>query len=499
MEAEDYPLYNVHRAGLMEDMRKNTSNELSAVRESALNDMINLILNHKKEITKVPLATTLEGARKWVAKRPKAGYRVDHRDIGGDPEKEVVVYDRAGRPFMVNGYKLKPSDYGLRKAYFEANPKSEDRAGNPMRKWAQDYAWNSVEDKDNKWNRLVSKNVENYEKMKSWGYRMPTKPKTQITPYSIFSKLISPLVKYVLEGADGGKLYDKFKVAFEMPDAEPGPSNYAFLSKIVSPIAIYRFLYMRFVEQKYYFSLKKTAETEKLVSTYESFKRYMNKNKATFRKWFMENVLDKKKKYADFASGWINDVAVLNNLVKNDIQLDGSDIQDGIVFLLGVKNFGAVITFKDAGGDGIDKEFTFRELLVDNAKAEDLMDQLNDKHGEYYREVKRAIERFKKVAQKSMDDYFKNDKVKRKFFEDKGAFETFEEAVERGVPNAVDEDDAEEQLEAGASPIKKPPAVSTTEADEGQSGDNAEFAKFDDEEEKPDPKQRKITEFYEGE
>jgi hypothetical protein len=130
---EDYPLYNVHRAGLLDDNRKSTSNELSAARESALNDMLNLILNHKKEITKVPSATTFNGAKAWAAKRPGSGFRVEYRDIGGDPEKEVVVFDKAGRPFIVNGYKLKPSDYGLRKAYFEANPTSVDRAGNPMK------------------------------------------------------------------------------------------------------------------------------------------------------------------------------------------------------------------------------------------------------------------------------------------------------------------------------------------------------------------------------
>ena len=67
---EDYPLYNVNRAGLLEDNRKSTSNELSAVRESALNDMISLILRHKKEITKVPSATTFNGAKAWAAKRP---------------------------------------------------------------------------------------------------------------------------------------------------------------------------------------------------------------------------------------------------------------------------------------------------------------------------------------------------------------------------------------------------------------------------------------------
>ena len=48
----DKPLYNVGRAGLLEDQRKSTHNELSEARESALNDMLDLILHHKKEIAK---------------------------------------------------------------------------------------------------------------------------------------------------------------------------------------------------------------------------------------------------------------------------------------------------------------------------------------------------------------------------------------------------------------------------------------------------------------
>ena len=98
MEDEVYEPYDYHRAGLEEDKRQNTSNELSDARADALQSMIDIILKHKKEITKIPSATTLKGAQAWAAKRPNAGFRVAYTDIGGDPEKEVVVYDKAGRP-----------------------------------------------------------------------------------------------------------------------------------------------------------------------------------------------------------------------------------------------------------------------------------------------------------------------------------------------------------------------------------------------------------------
>ena len=280
---EDYPLYNVGRAGLLEDNRKSTSNELSAARESALNDMINLILNHKKEITKVPSATTFNGAKAWAAKRPGSGFRAEYRDIGGDPEKEVVVFDKAGRPFMVNGYKLKPSDYGLRKAYFEANPTSVERAGNPMKEWAQDFVWTSKKDPKNVWNRTVTKNNEAYEKMKSWGYRMPTKPKTQISPYAIFSKKIASDVKDVL---NGNELLSRIDATWDN-QGKFGDNNKKILAKMISPIAIYRYLFMRLVEQVYYVVLTGSPQTQKLVSSYDTYKKFVSRNKATFRNGLM--------------------------------------------------------------------------------------------------------------------------------------------------------------------------------------------------------------------
>ena len=441
--------------------------------------MINLILNHKKEITKVPSATTFNGAKAWAAKRPGQGYRVEYRDIGGDPEKEVVVFDKAGRPFMVNGYKLKPSDYGLRKAYFEANPTSVERAGNPMKEWAQDFVWTTKKDPKNGWNRTVSKNTEAYEKMKSWGYRMPTKPKTQISPYAIFSKKIAADVKDVL---NGNELLGRIDATWDN-QGKFGDNNKKILAKIISPIAIYRYLFMRLVEQVYYVVLTGSPQTQKLVSSYDTYKKFVSRNKATFRNWFMENVMDSKQKYDKFKSAYINDQVIMDALVREDINWDGSDLQDGIVYLLGPANIDAEFTLVDPS-DGEEHEITFKQLLTDNDIAGEILTSLSNKHYAYYKSAKQTIEKIKKNAQKSMEAYFKNEKMRKQFFEDSTAADRIIKGIEAGVPNATDDDSITRQQAAASSPVKMTPVEIVPDAEpvEGASADAEELKQFDEEE-----------------
>ena len=52
------------------------------------NAMLTLILDHKKELQKIPAASSLESA--------------GTEDFNNDGLKEVVVYNKAGRPFIIN-------------------------------------------------------------------------------------------------------------------------------------------------------------------------------------------------------------------------------------------------------------------------------------------------------------------------------------------------------------------------------------------------------------
>ena len=62
-----------------------------------------------------------------------------------------MVYNKAGRPFIINGYKLKASDYGIRNKFYSQFPRSEDRIGESMRKWTQEQAYDVDEDPDRPW------------------------------------------------------------------------------------------------------------------------------------------------------------------------------------------------------------------------------------------------------------------------------------------------------------------------------------------------------------
>ena len=442
----DYEHGNVGRLGYMDDNRQYTGNDLTDTNREMLQDMMDIVGKWKKEIVKVPQCTTKRGAEEWVAARPKLGYQVGEEDIYGDSEKEVIVYDRAGRPFMVNGYRLKPSDFGLRKAYWTENPTFEQRVANPMREWAQNWVWDSKVDPENPWNRIVSKNTENYEKMKGWGYRMPTKPKTEASPYSIFSKLIAPMVKKTFH--ESTEVFVRImKSLAKGRNVSVGRRNREFINKLISPISIYRYLYMRLIEQKFFFDFKNNPATRSSTNSYEKFKYYMKTHKDIIKKKFYKEILSEDM--TSFHTNWVNQEAVYDALVKDDIDWSGADYQDGIVHMLGVKNISEGVT-----STGV----SFVELLIHNETADTFLNLLESKEKKdpEVKAAKKDMERFKKIAQTSMQNYLKNPAILKLFFEDDHAERTYIFAKRQGLPrNAVGENSAKRQMREVSSPAKK--------------------------------------------
>ena len=470
MSKFDYGQYDVRRAGHQEDLRERSS-ALSDAKTDAYNAMIKLILEHKKEITKVPAATTYAGATEWAKKHP--GFRATLEDIGGDAEKEVVVFDKAGNPFMINGYKLKPSDYGVRKAYWDANPTAEHRAANPMRQWAQDYVWSTQVDEKNPWKQSVTKNFEAYDKMKAWGYRMPSKPKTELSPYSIFSKLIAPIVKEVITGQGLIEKINRRPPVVGVSQA--GAANCEFIRRLISPISLYRYLYLRLVEQKFFWSLYKTPEKRHFATSYERFKRYLKENKKTFRGWFEHNVLNKEN-LAEFNENWVNVDLVLDNLVKNDIDWNGRDIQDGLVYLIGVNTLN-----ENVMTDGSQK---VAHLICNNQLAANFLNQLADKSHTNHKNCKKLMEKIKKLSQQSIDVYLKSDAVRKHMFEDQKGFNTFENATREGHPNSTDPQSVRDQKQKGVAPGSPPvvrdnkPTMRQLSDDEPAADDDDPFASY---------------------
>ena len=193
--------------------------------------------------------------------------------------------------------------------------------------------------------------------------------------------------------------------------------------------------------------------------------------------------MDPKHKYEKFKSAYISDQVIMDALVRQDINWDGSDLQDGIVYLLGPANIDAEFTLVDSN-DGEEQEITFKQLLTDNDLAGEVLTALSSKHYSYYKSAKQTIEKIKKNAQKSMEAYFKNEKMRKQFFEDSTAADRIIKGIEAGVPNATDDDSIARQQAAASSPVKMAPVEIVPDAEpvDGASADPEELKQFDEEE-----------------
>ena len=116
--------------------------------------MINMIVNHKMELQKIPQCSSLASAQQWANKR---GLRAGQQDFDGDGINEIVVYNKAGQPMIINGYRPKASDFAIRNAYWTENPTPESRLdAGPMRQWVTDKAYKVEPHEDNPWKRTVT-------------------------------------------------------------------------------------------------------------------------------------------------------------------------------------------------------------------------------------------------------------------------------------------------------------------------------------------------------
>ncbi|EAY15885.1 hypothetical protein TVAG_165130 [Trichomonas vaginalis G3] len=364
----------------IEDIRKprEKTTAWSGENENMYNSLINLILNHKKEIQKVPLASSITTAQPWAEKR---GMRAGVEDLDGDGTSEVVVYDKAGRSVIINGYKLRDSDFAMRQQYFTEHPSKESRIKEPsVLEWAKAKSYETRVDPNNPWithSRLTADG----QKLAERGYKMPQKPKKTQSVFSIFTKLISPYVKNYFEDLakeDGVRL---------IIGEKGGPYNVEFIKKIVSPIVIYRMLYVLLIERTYFFHLKASGSPN---LQYDAFKKFIKENPKQFWGFYKDNFLTKDlTKFKDK----INVQIVSQAMVSPPIQMDGSDLEDSIVFLLGVKNC----------QDGY-----FMQLLGDNEEAGQFIEILKIKsHPENF-EHRLRMNTYKEIARDSQRVWFKN-------------------------------------------------------------------------------------------
>ena len=137
------------------------------------NAMLTLILDHKKELQKIPATSSLPSATIWARKR---GLRAGTEDFNGDGIPEVVVINKAGNPWIINGYKLKSSDFAQRNEFFSKFPTAESRVGESMKSWLQDRVYDVRDDPNDPWRKRIRLTDEG-RIMKESGYKLPTRPK----------------------------------------------------------------------------------------------------------------------------------------------------------------------------------------------------------------------------------------------------------------------------------------------------------------------------------
>ena len=393
-------------------------------KEDLIDSMLNLIINHKKSLKLIPQCSHPDTAREWASKR---GLSVSTPDLDNDPStQEVVVWDKSGRyPYVVNGYQLTRSDYPTRNAYWGSHQTEESRLEEPMDEWIRDKVYTVKTKADNKWIvdtvdvTQVGHNIEKYK------YGMPTKPKKMMTPYAIFSKLIAPLVKTVWRT-------QQFYKAFGITTNEEDKASYISViwKKIVSPISIYRALYLRLVEQKYYFKLCDDNGGNPI--SYAAFKKHMKTDhgKAAFYNWFYKNYLDGPDK-GDFNKDVINIDIVCENLIPPRKEGDPVRVTDVLFQLLGADNWNNNKAFIIIGHQSA----TLREVLKSDVLSKAVYEVLENKSHPAHKDTKRELDKAKRISQRSSEAFIGKANVD-KIVSDKIAYEAYKKSMDKtGTPN----------------------------------------------------------------
>ena len=398
---------------------------ISKSREDLIDSMLNLIVNHKKSLKLIPQCSHIDTATEWAAKR---GLSASSKDLDNDGTPETVVWDKSGRyPYVVNGYQLARSDYPTRNQYWGTHKTSESRAEEPMDDWVRNKVYNVKTKADNKWVVDSVDMTEVGHKIDKFGYGMPTRPKKMMTPYAIFSKLIAPIVKEVWR-------QDAFYKAFGITNHGEASYTAELFRKIISPISIYRALYLRLVEQKYYFKQCDAIGGNPIEVA--AFKKWMkvDRNKANFYNWFYTNYLAGADK-SEFNKEVVDMDKVIENLVPPPPS-DGKPRNIDVLFhLLGAANWTDTQPFLIDHDSG--QTYTLQQVLKNDALAEVVFGILNDKDHPNYRTTKKNLERAKKISQASSEKFIGKANLES-ILNDKIAYDAYRKSVAKtGTPNHV--------------------------------------------------------------
>lgn len=169
--------------------------------EGIYDKLIDIILNAKKDIKFHRSCETIDGAKRYADAR---GLRAKEYDLNHDGIDDVIVYNSAGKPIMVNGYSVTASELPYRQEYNKQNPTPISRinAGG-YKQWLRDAVWEAKDDFDEYGEREVKyKNGALPDIVKNshdYGYKKLTAPKRKMSNRQLINRFIANTIQEHIE------------------------------------------------------------------------------------------------------------------------------------------------------------------------------------------------------------------------------------------------------------------------------------------------------------
>lgn len=154
-----------------------------------------------RDIKRVGDLVSLKSAENYIARNKLKNVKARETDVDGDGIPEVVVTDKNGQVWSINGYTTKASDYPFRKLYYDQYQSRQERkeareAGNTMKKFIYSrYQPTYGDDGLSITYKTNPKDDPIYEQAHKKGYNLAI-PKER-SPYQAFNQLI---IKPVFDG-----------------------------------------------------------------------------------------------------------------------------------------------------------------------------------------------------------------------------------------------------------------------------------------------------------